>query len=94
MNHPSYGNAEAHVHRHLFPRYDTLPDHCNKPLSPRRRVRGPQKSKPALIVGAPLAAPFTLLSLCPPALLKEGRGKQRPYPDPSEPRRGGVPPPS
>lgn len=31
MNHPSYGNAEAHVHWHLFPRYDTLPDHRNNP---------------------------------------------------------------
>jgi len=31
MNHASYGNAEAHVHWHLFPRYDTLPDHRNNP---------------------------------------------------------------
>jgi len=31
MNHACYGNAEAHVHWHLFPRYDTLPDHRNNP---------------------------------------------------------------
>lgn len=31
MNHACYGNAEAHVHFHLFPRYDTRPDHRNNP---------------------------------------------------------------
>ncbi|MFN0085556.1 MAG: HIT family protein [Blastocatellia bacterium] len=31
MNHSCYGNAQPHVHWHLFPRYDTLPDHQNHP---------------------------------------------------------------
>lgn len=31
MNHACYGNAEQHVHWHLFPRYDTLPDHRRNP---------------------------------------------------------------
>ena len=31
MNHACYGNAEPHVHWHLFPRYDTLPDHQRNP---------------------------------------------------------------
>ena len=31
MNHACYGNAEAHVHWHLFPRYDTRSDHRNNP---------------------------------------------------------------
>jgi len=26
-----YGDAEPHVHWHLFPRYDTLPDHRRNP---------------------------------------------------------------
>ena len=31
MNHACYGNAEQHVHWHMFPRYDTLPDHRRNP---------------------------------------------------------------
>ena len=31
MNHACYGNAQPHVHWHLFPRYDTLPDHQSHP---------------------------------------------------------------
>ena len=31
MNHSCYGNAEPHIHWHLFPRYDTKPDHTNHP---------------------------------------------------------------
>ena len=31
MNHACYGNAEAHVHWHLLPRCDTLPNHRNNP---------------------------------------------------------------
>jgi diadenosine tetraphosphate (Ap4A) HIT family hydrolase len=31
MNHSCYGNAEPHIHWHLFPRYDTRPDHTSNP---------------------------------------------------------------
>jgi diadenosine tetraphosphate (Ap4A) HIT family hydrolase len=31
MNHACYGNAEQHVHWHLFPRYDDLLDHRRNP---------------------------------------------------------------
>jgi diadenosine tetraphosphate (Ap4A) HIT family hydrolase len=31
MNYACYGNAEPHVHWHLFPRYDTEPDHTRNP---------------------------------------------------------------
>ncbi len=31
MNYACYGNAEPHVHWHLFPRYDSEPDHTNHP---------------------------------------------------------------
>jgi diadenosine tetraphosphate (Ap4A) HIT family hydrolase len=31
MNHACYGNAEPHIHWHLFPRYDSMPDHTSNP---------------------------------------------------------------
>ena len=31
MNHACYGNAEPHVHWHLFPRYESDPDHRRNP---------------------------------------------------------------
>jgi diadenosine tetraphosphate (Ap4A) HIT family hydrolase len=31
MNYACYGNAEPHIHWHLFPRYDSEPDHTNNP---------------------------------------------------------------
>lgn len=31
MNYSCYGNVDPHVHWHLFPRYDTEPDHLNHP---------------------------------------------------------------
>jgi diadenosine tetraphosphate (Ap4A) HIT family hydrolase len=31
MNHASYGNQDQHVHWHLIPRYDTMPDHQKHP---------------------------------------------------------------
>jgi diadenosine tetraphosphate (Ap4A) HIT family hydrolase len=31
MNYACYGNAEPHVHWHLFPRYDSEPDHTRNP---------------------------------------------------------------
>jgi diadenosine tetraphosphate (Ap4A) HIT family hydrolase len=31
MNHSCYGNAAPHIHWHLFPRYDTAPDHTSHP---------------------------------------------------------------
>ncbi|MCI0336670.1 MAG: HIT family protein [Acidobacteria bacterium] len=31
MNHSCYGNAEPHIHWHLFPRYDSDPDHTRNP---------------------------------------------------------------
>jgi len=31
MNHSCYGNAEPHIHWHLFPRYETKPDHRSHP---------------------------------------------------------------
>jgi diadenosine tetraphosphate (Ap4A) HIT family hydrolase len=31
MNYACYGNAEPHVHWHLFPRYDREPDHTRNP---------------------------------------------------------------
>jgi diadenosine tetraphosphate (Ap4A) HIT family hydrolase len=31
MNYACYGNKEEHVHWHLFPRYDTEPDHRRNP---------------------------------------------------------------
>ncbi len=31
MNHSCYGNLDPHIHRHLFPRYESEPDHLNHP---------------------------------------------------------------
>lgn len=31
MNYSCYGNVDPHVHWHLFPRYDTEPDHLGHP---------------------------------------------------------------
>ena len=31
MNYSCYGNVDPHVHWHLFPRYDSEPDHLNHP---------------------------------------------------------------
>ncbi len=31
MNYSCYGNAMPHIHWHLFPRYDTEPDHLSHP---------------------------------------------------------------
>ena len=31
MNYSCYGNVDPHIHWHLFPRYDTEPDHLNHP---------------------------------------------------------------
>lgn len=31
MNYSCYGNADPHIHWHLFPRYDSEPDHRNHP---------------------------------------------------------------
>lgn len=31
MNYSCYGNAEPHVHWHLFPRYEDDPDRCRNP---------------------------------------------------------------
>jgi diadenosine tetraphosphate (Ap4A) HIT family hydrolase len=31
MNHACYGNAVPHIHWHLFPRYDSMPDHTGHP---------------------------------------------------------------
>jgi diadenosine tetraphosphate (Ap4A) HIT family hydrolase len=31
MNHSCYGNQAPHIHWHIFPRYDTEPDHLNQP---------------------------------------------------------------
>lgn len=31
MNYSCYGNVDPHIHWHLFPRYDSEPDHLNHP---------------------------------------------------------------
>ena len=31
MNYSCYGNVDPHIHWHLFPRYDTEPDHLSHP---------------------------------------------------------------
>jgi diadenosine tetraphosphate (Ap4A) HIT family hydrolase len=31
MNYSCYGNQDPHIHWHLFPRYDSEPDHLNHP---------------------------------------------------------------
>lgn len=31
MNYSCYGNVDPHVHWHLFPRYESDPDHLNQP---------------------------------------------------------------
>ena len=31
MNYACYGNLDPHVHWHLFPRYDSEPDHLHHP---------------------------------------------------------------
>jgi diadenosine tetraphosphate (Ap4A) HIT family hydrolase len=31
MNYSCYGNLDPHIHWHLFPRYDSEPDHLNQP---------------------------------------------------------------
>jgi diadenosine tetraphosphate (Ap4A) HIT family hydrolase len=31
MNYSCYGNLDPHIHWHLFPRYETEPDHMNHP---------------------------------------------------------------
>ena len=31
MNYSCYGNVDPHIHWHLFPRYNTEPDHLNHP---------------------------------------------------------------
>jgi diadenosine tetraphosphate (Ap4A) HIT family hydrolase len=31
MNHSCYGNQVPHIHWHIFPRYDSEPDHLNHP---------------------------------------------------------------
>ena len=31
MNYSCYGNLDPHIHWHLFPRYDSDPDHLNHP---------------------------------------------------------------
>jgi diadenosine tetraphosphate (Ap4A) HIT family hydrolase len=31
MNYSCYGNVDPHIHWHLFPRYETEPDHMNHP---------------------------------------------------------------
>jgi diadenosine tetraphosphate (Ap4A) HIT family hydrolase len=31
MNYSCYGNLDPHIHWHLFPRYDSEPDHLNHP---------------------------------------------------------------
>ena len=31
MNYSCYGNADPHIHWHLFPRYESDPDHLNHP---------------------------------------------------------------
>jgi diadenosine tetraphosphate (Ap4A) HIT family hydrolase len=31
MNHSCYGNQVPHIHWHIFPRYDSQPDHLNHP---------------------------------------------------------------
>jgi diadenosine tetraphosphate (Ap4A) HIT family hydrolase len=32
MNHACYGNQVPHIHWHIFPRYDTEPDHLDPPF--------------------------------------------------------------
>ena len=32
MNHACYGNQVPHIHWHIFPRYDTEPDHLDQPF--------------------------------------------------------------
>jgi diadenosine tetraphosphate (Ap4A) HIT family hydrolase len=31
MNYSCYGNVDPHIHWHLFPRYESEPDHLNHP---------------------------------------------------------------
>lgn len=35
LNYACYGNADAHVHWHIFPRYKGDPDRTSNPMAPR-----------------------------------------------------------
>jgi diadenosine tetraphosphate (Ap4A) HIT family hydrolase len=40
MNYSCYGNVDPHTHRHLFPRYESEPDHLNHPWLHASELKG------------------------------------------------------